>query len=206
MRKAFPAIGSPGERSADIQHNRAIIYLNRPRSHLAIPLVPDDTSVTPSPSWITPTKPMALHTARTIAAANTIAKLVTLPTPLIKHTPFLAGVITLACVVHLSACSWLLSGDEGFLAKERIRLGVGALKALGGVWGIAQEVLGQVKGVAREVFRGEAEGGVTEEEVMRYLEEEEVADWGEGSGEWAAGVKVDWDGNFGLGVEPSFRG
>lgn len=142
---------------------------------------------------------MALHTARTIASANTIAKLVTLPTPLIKHTPFLSCTVTLACVVHLSACSWLLSGDEGFLAKERIRLGVGALKTLGVVWGGATEVLGQVKNVAREVFRLERDGEagiVSEEEVLRILEDEEVVDWGASvDGEWAAGVDVEWDGS-----------
>ena len=155
--------------------------------------------MTPQPSWTPSTKPMALHTARTIASANTIAKLVTLPTPLIKHTPFLSCTVTLACVVHLSACSWLLSGDEGFLAKERIRLGVGALKTLGVVWGGATEVLGQVKNVAREVFRLERDGEagiVSEEEVLRILEDEEVVDWGASvDGEWAAGVDVEWDGS-----------
>jgi hypothetical protein len=145
---------------------------------------------------------MALHTARTIAAANAISKLVTLPTPLIKHTPFLTCIITLACVVHLSACSWLLSGDEGFLAKERIRLGVGALRSLGNIWGVAAEVLAQVKGVARDVFRLEGEGGgagiVSEEEVLRFIEEE-AAEWGgTGEGEWAQAVGVEWDGNNGL--------
>ncbi|KAA8898256.1 hypothetical protein FN846DRAFT_751940, partial [Sphaerosporella brunnea] len=163
--------------------NAVIIHLNRPKSHLAIPLVASETSVTPAPHWITPRKPLALHTARTIAAANTLAKLATLPTPLIKHTPFLTSSIALACVVHLAACSWLLSGDEGFLAKERIRLAVGALKALARVWRLSLEVLAQLKAVAREVFKADPEGGVTEEEVMRFLEEEEVADWGGGAGD-----------------------
>jgi hypothetical protein len=175
------------------------MYLNRPRSHLAIPLIPDETLVTPPTSWHTSHKPVALHTARTIAAANNISKLVTLPTPIIKHTPFLTCVITLAAVVHLSACSWLLSGDEGFLAKERIRLGVGALRSLGGVWGVAGSVLKQVKGVAREVFRlkggGGGQGVVSEEEVLRYIEEEEPSDWG---ADWASGVTHGWDGSNGL--------
>lgn len=149
---------------------------------------------------------MALHTARCISASNAISKLVTLPTPLIKHTPFLTCIITLACCIHLAACSWLLSGDEGFLAKERIRLGVGALRSLAGIWGVAGEVLEQVKGIAREVFRLEGEGEVggagivSEEEVLRYIEEEEAGLWagasgpGEG-GDWAQGVSVSWDGN-----------
>ena len=154
-----------------------------------MPLVPDETALTPALAWGRPTRPLALHTARCIAAANAVSKLVTLPAPLLKHTPFLAGVVTLACAVHLAACSWLLSGDEGFLAKERIRLAVGALRSLAGVWGVAAEVLAQVKAVARDVFRLESDAGggagiVSEEEVLRYIADD--------AGAWAQGA---WDGS-----------
>ncbi|KAI5787293.1 hypothetical protein EDC01DRAFT_181902 [Geopyxis carbonaria] len=193
--------------------NAAIIYLNRPKSHLAISLIPDSTTVTPPTTWSPPTKPIALHTARTLLAANAISKLLTLPTPLVKHTPFFTCIITLACIVHLSACSWLLSGDEAFLAKERIRLGVGALKGLDGTWGVAAEVLGQVKWVARECFAleegegggvvGGVGGGAAEaEEVLRYLEEERAMGeeaWGADAGGVVGALAlpvggVEWDG------------
>lgn len=134
---------------------------------------------------------MSLHTARTIAAANTISKLITLPTPLIKHTPFFTCFVALASIVHLSACSWLLSGDEAFLAKERIRLGVGALKVMESCWAVAETVAAQVGVVAREVFREQEEG--VGEEVMRFLEEERGGDWVLGDMDWG-GVTVDWDG------------
>ncbi|TGZ77021.1 hypothetical protein EX30DRAFT_352195 [Ascodesmis nigricans] len=148
--------------------NAATIYLNRPKSHL-----------TPSPPTFPPATPTnkatPLHTARTLTAANTLSKLLTLPTPLIKHTPLFTSFITLACIIHLSACSWLLSGDEAFLAKERIRLGVGGLRAMGRVWGVlGGGMLAQVRFVAREVLGGE-EG---EEEGK----------------EWFTGVGVEWDG------------
>ncbi|KAI5841976.1 hypothetical protein DFP73DRAFT_528391 [Morchella snyderi] len=180
----------------------ATIYLHRPKSHLAISLVPSDTSCTSPESWSTSTKPIAMHTAKAITAANTIAKLVTLPAPLIKHTPFFTCVITLAAIVHLSACSWLLTGDEGFLAKERIRLGVGALKTLGEVWSVADCVLMQVKGVAREVFAmhipegTQRTGIITAEEVFRYIDEERTLEIVGGDADYHGMPELDWNGEW----------
>lgn len=182
--------------------NASTIYLHRPKSSLASSLVPDDTSCTPESKYSTATKPIALHTAKAIQAANTISKLITLPCPLIKHTPFFTCVITLAAIVHLSACSWLLHGDEGFLAKERIRLGVGALKTLEEVWNVAGCVLMQVKGVAREVFslqmpEGEQFTGIiTEEEVRKYIEEERTLEIVGGDADYHGLPALDWNGEL----------
>ncbi|KAF8444351.1 hypothetical protein BDZ91DRAFT_156825 [Kalaharituber pfeilii] len=159
------------------------IYLHRPRSHLVVSLVSDETTCTPTTGYTSSHHPVVFHTSKAVYAANAISKLVTLPTPLIKHSPFFTCVLTLATIVHLSACSWLLSGDEGYLAKERIRLGIGALKTLEDVWGIAGCVLQQIKAASREVFRFPrpegwaaefvgAGGIITEEEMMRFIEEE----------------------------------
>ena len=191
------------------------IYLHRPRSHLVVSLVSDETTCTPTTGYTSSHHPILFHTSKAVYAANAISKLVTLPTPLIKHTPFFTCILTLATIVHLSACSWLLSGDEGYLAKERIRLGIGALKTLDEVWGIAGCVLHQVKGAAREVFRfprpegcaellgpgGFCGGMITEEEMIRYIEEEgglegDVADIGMGDVELAGAAAA-----LGIAVE-----
>jgi hypothetical protein len=182
--------------------NAATVYLHRPKSSLAISIVPDDTSCTPATKYATPTKPIALHTAKALQAANTISKLITLPCPLIKHSPFFTCVITLGAIVHLSACSWLLHGDEGFLAKERIRLGVGALKTLEEVWSVAGCVLMQVKGVAREVFSlqvpegGERTGIITEEEVYRYIDDERTLEIVGGEADYHGLPALDWNGEL----------
>ncbi|KAL7271926.1 hypothetical protein RUND412_005288 [Rhizina undulata] len=184
--------------------NASTINLHRPKSHIAIALVPDDTSCTPPAQWSTSPKPIAQHTAKAINAANTISKLITLPCPLIKHTPFFTCVITLGAIVHLSACSWLLTGDEGFLAKERIRLGVGALKTLEEVWSVAGCVLQQVKSVAREVFSlpapmGSVGGGgiITEAEVMKFIEDERTLEIVGGEADYHGLPALDWDGTLG---------
>ncbi|KAF3119542.1 hypothetical protein TWF703_003296 [Orbilia oligospora] len=175
--------------------NAASIYLHRPKSHLAISLVPDETSCTPPTQWTTTSKPVAFHTTKAIRAADAISKLITLPTPLIKHTPFFTCIITLSAIVHLSACSWLLYGEEGFMAKERIRLSVGALKTLEDIWHVAGCVLMQVKVVSREVFalprpEGSKGGGVlTEEEFAKLVDDEQGIELIEG-----AEMPLQWDG------------
>lgn len=180
--------------------NASTIYLHRPKSSLASSIVSTDTSCTPESKYSTATKPIALHTAKALQAANTISKLITLPCPLIKHTPFFTCVVTLGAIVHLSACSWLLHGDEGFLAKERIRLGVGALKTLEEVWNVAGCVLLQVKGVAREVFslqipEGASRTGIiTEEEVYRYIDDERTLEIVGGDADYHGLPALDWNG------------
>lgn len=159
------------------------IYLHRPRSHLIFSIIPDDTFCTPQNNALsTSAKPQIFHTSRALKAADSISRLLTLPTPLIKHTPFFTCITTLAAISHLSACSWILYGDEGYLAKERIRLAVGALKTMETAWPVSAFVLQQVKLIAREVFRlprpmgADGGGFITEEEMIRFIEEEKAVD------------------------------
>ncbi|KAF3919005.1 hypothetical protein ABW20_dc0110496 [Dactylellina cionopaga] len=108
---------------------------------------------------------------------------------------FQAHMVINAAIVHLSACSWLLYGEEGYMAKERIRLSVGALKTLEDIWHVAGCVLMQVKVVSREVFalpRPETSKGggiLTEEEFAKLIDEEQGLELIEG-GE----LPLQWDG------------
>lgn len=196
--------------------NAATIFLHRPRSSLAFSPVPDDTTCTPPRQVSQPLKPMAFHTTKAIRAADTISKLITLPTPLIKHTPWFTCVITLAAIVHLSACCFVLVGEDSFISKERIRLGVGALKTMEEVWPVAGCVLQQVKGVAKEVFAIQARtppevdrmhngtrvgdsgregslGALSEEDVMRLIDDENGFD-SLGESDYLGLPAMEWDG------------
>ncbi|KAI9763695.1 MAG: hypothetical protein M1840_009168 [Geoglossum simile] len=159
--------------------NASAIFLHRPRSHLAFPQHPDDTSCTPPRQFALPTKADGFHTAKTIGAADDLARLITLPTPIIRHTPFFTCAVTVASIVHLSSCSFLMTSDDARVAKERVRLSVGALKTMRDVWPVADTVLHQVKAVAREVYARKPSSQnswdiATEEAIMRYLEDEQI--------------------------------
>ncbi|KAH8648284.1 hypothetical protein BGZ60DRAFT_509359 [Tricladium varicosporioides] len=92
------------------------------------------------------------HASKTRQAASNITQLITLPTPLIKHTHFFICGITLASVIHLSSWSGLppMSYDDDL--KQEIRMETGALKELSRVWSTARMVLAQLTIVARKIY------------------------------------------------------
>jgi hypothetical protein len=109
--------------------------------------------------------------------------------PITSHTHFFTCVVTLSSIVDL--CMWgsSLPRDEDALRQD-IRLNIGALKNLGGVWKSASIASGQVKKVAQEIYASkkrqrldEAEWGLAstqmdlhssaaeDESLMEYISE-----------------------------------
>jgi len=58
----------------------------------------------------------------------------------------------MASVVHLSYWSFLVPDGQDDIIKQSIRLDVGTLQQYSNTWPIAKVVLGQVRGVAYELF------------------------------------------------------
>jgi len=115
----------------------------------------------------------SLHAPLTISSAVSITKLITLPTPLTKHTHFFTCVITLASIVHLSCWSALLPLSQDEDLRQQLALNTGALKTLWEVWPCAGRAWEQVSGVVKEIFNAkkaavEAElwGNFVEDEAM----------------------------------------
>lgn len=57
-----------------------------------------------------------------------------------------------AIIAHLSACKFLLSGEELAIARDQIRMGIGYLKSLETVWLLASKTLREVQAIARMVL------------------------------------------------------
>ncbi|MCJ1317182.1 hypothetical protein MMC15_002505 [Xylographa vitiligo] len=132
--------------------NAAIIFLHRPRSDLIFTSVKDTTSCTPARRIAVPASRYAVHTAKAIEAADRIARMVTLPGQLLKHTPLFTCMVTLAAVVHLSAYVINRNADQRSIIKERLLLSIGALKSVRDIWPVADSVLQRVRGAAREIL------------------------------------------------------
>lgn len=119
-----------------------------------------------------------MHTAKAMRAAMDICVLIKMPCPLAKHSPFFTCAITMAAVVYLSYWSFIATEEGDTVIKEHIRLNIGSLKTLAAVMPIAKTVLGQVKGVAQELFQSRKAlnnmywGGVTREEILAVMIEE----------------------------------
>lgn len=114
-------------------------------------------------------------------AAKDISTLARMPSPLIKRTPFFTCAATMASVVFLSYWSFIATETTAdAVVKEHIRLNIGVLKTLANVWPVAGTVMGQVRGVARELFASRKAlnsgywNAVTREEMLQNLIEEPI--------------------------------
>ncbi|KAL6231577.1 hypothetical protein BDW75DRAFT_233483 [Aspergillus navahoensis] len=93
-----------------------------------------------------------LHTAKVLRAIDAFDDLLTLPTNIATHTPFIICMISNLVIAHLAACRFHYQGQAQKLARERIRLSMGALKLLGEYWPMGQRTYREVGVVAREIL------------------------------------------------------
>ncbi|KAK9484354.1 hypothetical protein V1527DRAFT_470314 [Lipomyces starkeyi] len=98
-----------------------------------------------------------VHTLKCMASADTLSRLISLsPGTVNRRSPFFTCSVTLSLLVHLTACVWVFYGPSAekqrSMAKERIKLGIGALRAMSENWSTAHRVLGQIKEAAQIVF------------------------------------------------------
>jgi hypothetical protein len=161
-----------------LTHRRCSILLHRPRSDLAHEEVKDITSCVNRGPMADPSYRKELNTLSAMSAARDICVLIKMPCPLVRHTPFFTCAVTMAAVVYLSYWSFVaLEGGDGPI-KEHIRLNIGVLKQLSTTLPMAKIVLGQVRGVARELFESKKakdnwlHGNVTREEIFQGMIEE----------------------------------
>jgi len=134
-------------------HHSCTIMLHRPRSDLNSDEAKDVTTCISAHQKPLPSAGQDMHTAKALQAAKDISTLITLPCPLLKHTPFFSCAVVMASVVFLSYWSFILSPDGDALIKDHLKLNIGVLKRQGELWPIAKTVMGQVKGVAKEIFQ-----------------------------------------------------
>ncbi|KAL2811989.1 hypothetical protein BJX63DRAFT_432995 [Aspergillus granulosus] len=93
-----------------------------------------------------------LHTAKVLRAIDQFDDLLTLPTNIATHTPFIICMIANTVIANLAACRFHYSGHQLKLARERIRLSMGALKVLGEYWPMGMRTYKEVGIVAREIL------------------------------------------------------
>ncbi|ESZ96962.1 hypothetical protein SBOR_2644 [Sclerotinia borealis F-4128] len=149
-----------------------LVFIHRPLSRLYHAPLEKVSRCAPPPSTSPPTGNEDLirwlHTKKTIEAAQTAINLYALPSPILLHTPLGICGLTMATLANLSACAFVYvdrgesvegsaeRGDkrscEWRMARDRIRLGLGATKVLAGVWEGARGTERELKVIARGVF------------------------------------------------------
>lgn len=130
----------------------ASIYLHLPRSHLlstptamaSIPCARRGLAISAPTSNI-------VHAAKCIKAANDLAGLAALRSPVLKNSPFFICGLVIGAIVQLCACSVRASSSLE-PRRDRLALTIGQLKSLNPTWAISRLVMRQIKIVAREVL------------------------------------------------------
>lgn len=93
-----------------------------------------------------------LHTVKCLSAIGSLDQLLTLPTDLHTHSPFLVCMIANATIAHLSACRFLHQGERLATSREKIRLTMGTLKCLGKYWSLGKRTYQELGIIAREIL------------------------------------------------------
>jgi len=95
-----------------------------------------------------------MHTAKCLEVIDANTNLFALPTPQLKHSPISSCALALAVMAHVSACNHVLrAGSTAYKSsRDKVRLGLGALKTNMECWGMARRSVREVVGVARELL------------------------------------------------------
>ena len=93
-----------------------------------------------------------VHTAKILCAIERFTDLLTLPGRMAVHTPFTICMAATTTIGHLAACKHIFKDEQLKVARERIRVAMGALETMAEVWPRGKKVVREVKTVARELL------------------------------------------------------
>ena len=134
---------------------RLKVFLHRPLSQLGYSLIESTSKCAPPPSDKSTAKrhrAYDLHTSKVLEAAEAGIGIFTLPGPFTTHTPLVICGLTLCLLAQISACRFILKGPAYTAGRDRVRLGLAAIKVLGEVWTIGANTVKEVQAIAREVL------------------------------------------------------
>lgn len=93
-----------------------------------------------------------IHTSKVLFALEKLNSLLTLPTRLATHTPFMICMISNMTIAHLSACRFHFKEPALQTQRDRIRLTMGVLKMFGEHWKAGKREYRDVGTIARVIL------------------------------------------------------
>lgn len=149
------------------------MLLHRPHSVLAFSEIETRSKCTPPADSRPPPdmqRSILLHTAKALEATSAAIMLFALPAPMIKHSPTVTCALALAIMAQVSGCNYISNfcdrkkpddlekakcrAEAYEIGRDRVRLGLGALKAAMHLWPLARRSVREVVGVSRELLTG----------------------------------------------------
>ncbi|KAK2763088.1 hypothetical protein FQN54_009722 [Arachnomyces sp. PD_36] len=130
----------------------ASIFLHFPRSNLLSPSVAAAEILCAERGNITlPSSVNNSHAPKTIKAADEISVLASLRPSNHWHTPFFICALAVSAIAQLSKCSTDSTG-RGDPQLDKITLTISLLKSLNRTWAVSQQVLRQIRAVAKGIL------------------------------------------------------
>ncbi|KAF2025557.1 nicotinate-nucleotide diphosphorylase [Setomelanomma holmii] len=135
-------------------HMIAIITINtmhRPFSNLSLSAEEMTTQafLSPTPFVAPPKQGRAAHTARTLKAVEMHTKLLAIPCSIERHNVFTMCMSAQLATAQISACTNLLEDHALSIARDRVRLSIGFLNAMGSFWPLGKLMAKEIRHIAR---------------------------------------------------------
>ncbi|KAH7095127.1 Quinolinate phosphoribosyl transferase [Paraphoma chrysanthemicola] len=128
-----------------------ISTMHRPFSNLSLSPAEMTTQafLSPTPFVAPPKQGRAAHTARTLRAVEMHTKLLAIPCAIERHNVFTMCMSAQLAVAQISACANLLEDHALSIARDRVRLSIGFLNAMGSFWPLGKLMAREVRHIAR---------------------------------------------------------
>jgi hypothetical protein len=151
---------------------RTISTLHRPFSSLIYSTEEMTTQsfLSPTPFVVPPKVGRSAHTARTLKAVEMHTKLLAIPCAIERHNVFGLCITAQLAAVQVSACTHLLEDHALSIARDRVRLSIGFLNAMGSIWTLGKKMAKEVKAIARANLSGVPSNNVIEAAPQAEIE------------------------------------
>lgn len=130
------------------------MVLHRPFSSLvySTPELSTTSFASPTPFSMSPVASRSAHTARALKAAELQTKLLAIPCTIEKHNVFSMCICAQIATAQISACNNLLEDHALSIARDRVKLSIGFLNAMGSLWALGKAMAKDVRAVARSTL------------------------------------------------------
>lgn len=124
----------------------------------------------PAPFTIPASTSRNAHTARALRVAEIQTKLLAIPCVIEKHSVFSMCISAQIATAQISACNNLLEDRALSIARDRIKLSIGFLSAMGSIWVLGKAIAKEVRLIARTMLQGPADTTTVEYDPSTEIE------------------------------------
>jgi hypothetical protein len=158
-----------------VAHMIAVVTINalhRPLSSLS--LCPEELNtqafLCPTRFTLLPKQGRGSHTARVLKAMEMHTKLLAIPCSIERHSVFAMCMSAQLATPQISACKNMLEDHALSIARDRIRLSIGFLNAMGSFWPLGKMMAKEVRHIARTQLSDNQSTLITNSGLMDEIE------------------------------------